>query len=271
MKHLTLLAGCLILLAASSPQVFAQRTAGNVVDSGVAQPIKLTTVSVNTGSNRRGSWLTEPLVQVENTSRETIQYMVIEITLPDAKPGTKGFFMLAYGQIPGKTLPNVPSLMPGMKVDLSVDRNACDVVKSNLLKSGIRPPTGSRVSTRINGVVFGNGTAWFDGLLHVADPRDPMRWNVVENLNQADLAGASPLFSFTPAAFRPKLTPAPCWKRLGTQWVDCCGFQFASAIMVQVWGGLFEPFPMSTQCEDGSTCEWIKQVGCSSDPEGGTF
>ena len=272
MKYLTLLAGCFVVLVMSSLQVGAQqRTADNVLDSGVALPIKLTAVDVNTGNRKtNGSWLTEPLVQVENTSGKIIQYMVIEISLPDAKSTT---VMLAYGQTPGKSLPDVgASLKPGMKVGLSIDRNACEAVKSTLLKSGIRPPAGSHVGTRINAVVFANGTAWFDGLLHVADPKDLMRWLVAENLDRAGLSGASPLFSFMPAAFRPKVTPELCWKRLGTELIDCCpGLQIASAMMVQVFGGIYEPFPMTHQCGDGSSCEWIKQVACSHPPPDDAF
>lgn len=269
MKYLTLLAGCFVLLVASSLQVVAQqRVAGNVPDSGVAPPIKLTAVSVNTGRKTNGSWLNEPLVQVENTSGKIIRYMVIEISLPGAKPATTGPLMLAYGQAPGKTVPDVASLKPGMKVGLSIDGNACDAIKASLFKSGIRLPAGSRVGTRINGVVFADKTAWFDGLTHVADPMDPMRWKVVENLDSAGLSGVTPQFSFLPAAFRPKSAPDLCWKRIGTQWVDCCpGLQIASAIMVQVFGGIFEPFPMIHECGDGSYCEWIKQVGCSNPPE----
>ena len=273
MKYLTLLAGCFVLLTASSLQVGAQeRVAANALSFAVAAPIKLTTVSINTGNNRRAktdkSWLTQPLVQVENTSGKIIQYMVIELIHPDVKPTTNAPLMLAYGQAPGKTSPTmIESLQPGMKVDLSIDRNTCDSVKAQLLKSGIRPTAGSHVSTRINAVVFANGTAWFDGLMHVADPNDPMRWNVVENSGSAGLSSANSLFSFTPVAFRPKRTPELCWKRVGTQWVDCCpGLQIASAIMVQVFGGIFEPFPMIHECGDGSSCEWIKQVGCSTEP-----
>ena len=268
MKYLTLLVGCFIFLVALSLQVVAQeRAAGNVLDAGVAPPIKLTAVPINTGAKTNGSWLTEPLVQVENISGKTIQYMVIEITLPDTKPTTNGPLMLAYGQPTGKSLPNViESLQPGMKVGLSIGRNACDTVKAQLLKSGIRPAAGSRLSTRINAVIFANGTAWFDGLLHVADPKDPMRWNVVD-LDLAGFSSASPLFSFMHAAFRPKPTTELCWKRLGTETVDCCpGLQIASAIMVQVFGGIYEPFPMTHECGDGSSCEWIKQVACSHPP-----
>jgi hypothetical protein len=275
MKFSTLLAGTVFLLASSLQVVAQQGAASNDFNVGVAQPIKLTAITVNTRNHRRGktggSWLTEPLVQVENTSGKIIQYMVIEISLPDAKPTTSGPLMLAYGQPPGKSLPNViEQLQPGKKVGLSIDGNACDTVKAHLLNSGIRLPAGSRVSTRINAVVFANGTAWFDGLLHVADPKDSRRWLVAKNLDHAGLFNNGPLFSFMPATFRPKTEL--CWDRIGTEWVDCCpGLQIASAIMVQVFGGVFEPFPMLHECGDGTFCEWIKQLQCSHIPPGPAY
>ncbi len=272
MKCLTLLAGCFIFLAACSTQGIAQQTTDPLNFGTAAAPIKLTTLTLNTGQSRTAlrranNWLAQPLVQVENTSANAIEYLVIEVSFPGIESGP---LMLGYGQTPGHKsfLKVTEPLQPGKKVSLSVSRNTCDAVQSRLLASGISPASGSGVSARINAVVFTNKTAWFDGLLHVPDVNDPLRWKVVENLDHAGLSGSSPLFNFMPAAFRPKLTPAPCWKRIGTEWRDCCGLQVASAILVNVWGGILEPFPMSTQCEDGSFCEWIKAVGCSNDPEG---
>lgn len=268
MKYLALLAGCFIFLTAFSVPSMAQTAA---LDPEVAPPLKVTALTLNASKTRRAlkssEWLSQPLVQVENTSNNNIEYLVIEVSLPGT---TNSPLMLAYGQTPGyKPLPNVVALQPGKKINLSVSRNACDAVHSRLLASGGQLPSGSRVSTRINAVVFTNRTAWFDGLIHVPDPNDPLRWRVAENLDHAGLSGSSPLFNFLPAAFRPKITPAPCWKRIGTQWVDCCGVQIASAILANVWGGILEPFPMSSQCEDGSFCNWIKAVECSNDPTGG--
>lgn len=268
MKYLALLAGCFIFLTAFSIPSMAQQTAAR--DPEVAQPLKVTALTLNAGKTRRAlknaEWLSQPLVQVENTSHNIIEYLVIEVNLPGT---TNSPLMLAYGQTPGyKALPNVAALEPGKKINLSVSGNACEAVHSRLLASGTQLPPGTRVSTRINAVVFTNRTAWFDGLLHVPDPNDPMRWMVAENLDRAGLPGPSPLFNFMPAAFRPKVTPAPCWKRIGTQWVNCCGVQIASAILANVWGGILEPFPMSTQCEDGSFCNWTKAVECSNDPGG---
>jgi hypothetical protein len=284
MKHLTLLMGCLIFLTASSAQSFAQqssKTKTDGVSDTIAAPIKVTAFTLRTGKNQPGrsalgsaNWTTQPVVQVENVSGKVIKYLVVEISLPGVQSRSANRpFMLAYGQLPG-TKPSselVEALQPGAKTDLTVDRNACEAVKSHLLaKSNL--PSGSRVTARINGVVFANQTAWIDGLMHVADSNDPLRWNVPQSQNEADWALGSPIFKFTQASYLAPLhrpLNGPCWKRLGTQWVDCCGgLQAASAIMVQVWGGLFEPLVMSFDCGDGTYCEYVKQVGCSSDPEG---
>ncbi len=269
MKYLALLAGCFIFLAACPAQSIAQQAA-DPINPAIA-PIKITALPLSSGktvSRRDNNWLTQPVVQVENTSANVIEYLVIEIAVPGAGSGP---IMLGYGQTPGRRsfLKATEPLQPGKKISLSVSRNTCDAVQSRLLASGIRPAPGSRVSARINAVVFTNKTAWFDGLLHVADPNDPLRWKVAENLDRAGVSGSSPVFDFMPAVFGPKVIPEPCWKRIGTEWVDCCGLQVASAILVNVWGGILEPFPMSSQCADGSFCHWIKAVGCSNDPTGG--
>lgn len=285
MKRLALLIGCLFFSCAPLSQTRAQErtlTEAAGINSSLAEPLKIMPFTLQTGKNhsgrsapRNGGRAHHPLVQVENTSGKAIEYLVVEISFPGAH-SLRGDppFMLAYGQTSGQEpLPKLAkALQPGAKVELSVELNACEAVKSRLLASATQL-SGSRVNTRINGVVFTDGTAWFDGVLHVADPHNPSRWNVIgEGSGRAD-SNNSLLFNTVKAgySFAPILAPrrAPCWKRIGTQWVDCCGgLRAASAILVQVWGGLFEPFVMSFDCGDGTSCEYIKQVGCSSDPEG---
>jgi hypothetical protein len=269
-----------------SAQSLAQQRAATkaaVIDSSLAEPINVTPLALKTGKTRfarnasaRGEWLNQPVVQIENTSGKAVEYLALEITLPGAEslPGQSPM-MLAYGQAPGRKFSSQPSeaLQPGAKVNLTFSRNACEAVTSRLLASGTRPPSGSRVRTRINGVVFADGTAWFDGLPHVADRSNPLRWNVVEKSSSRADSIYAPFFEMSNASYRLNPAPAPrrapCWKRLGTQWVECCGgLQVASAVLVQVWGGLYEPFVMHIDCEDGSSCEWVKQVGCTSDPQG---
>ena len=285
MKRLTLLVGCLIFLCASFVQSLAQeRTATKAAGAQIfiTEPIRITTFALKTDKSQsvgsaleKGSWVNQPVLQVENTSGKAIKYLVIELGIPGTQSlSDKSPLMLAYGQAPGqKPLVNLAeTLEPGAKVNLTVSRNTCDAVKSRLLAAGITPPDGSRATTRINGVIFADGTAWFDGLPHVADPNNPLRWNVVEENPSQALLNYAPLFKIENVSYSVSpvaaVRPDQCWKRMGTEYVECCGLMRASAILMQMWGGIYEPFPMSTQCEDGSYCEWIKQVFCSSDPQG---
>jgi hypothetical protein len=262
MKYLTLL-GCLIFLAVSSVQSSAQR-ARDLLNPKIAPPIKVTALPFNAGKSRAAlrkanTWLTQPLVQVENTSTNVIEYLVIQVSFPGANIDP---LMLAYGQTTGQksSLKVGEPLQPGEKVSLSVSRNTCEELQSRLLASGVRPPSGSRVNTRINTVIFTNKTAWFDGYLHIADPNDPSRWNVVtKNSKNAEL----PLFQFMQTGYRvnfnPTQEPSGCYLRTNTVMIDCCGIQVAYAIMhCCSTGGRSWPFVYFC-CDDS---EVIMDIGC---------
>jgi hypothetical protein len=243
MKQVGLLLGSLILIASSAPHTTAQRLA--------AEPVKVTTPTIDARKSLTG----QTIVQVENISNKPIEYLTIEAKLP----GVTDPFMLAYGQQPGKPAANgVKALQPGAKINLSVNQHACELTQKRLLAINTRSRTGDHATTMINGVIFNDQTAWFDGLPHVMEPNNPLHWNVVESTSQND----SPMVSFLKAGFRETNNPDLCWKRVGTQFVDCCGLQQASAILVQVFGGIFEPFEVETEC-----CSWTKAVGCSDPPE----
>jgi hypothetical protein len=243
MKYAGLLLGCLIVIASSALHTTAQQL--------VAEPVKVTTLAINA----RKSLTSQTIVQVENVTNKPIEYLTIEARLPSATAP----FMLAYGEQPGKPATNgVKALQPGAKINLSVDQHACELTKQRLLKINARSLAGNHANVKINGAIFNDQTAWFDGLPHVMEPNNPLHWNVVRDTSQND----SPVFSFLKAGFRENNASAnydQCWDRVGTQFVNCCGLQQASAILVQVFGGIFEPFEMETEC-----CTWTKAVGCSS-------
>ena len=244
MKHIGLLLGSLILIASSALHATAQRL--------VAEPLKVTTPAIDA----RKSLATQTIAQVENITNKPIKYLTIEVKLP----GVTDPFMLAYGEQPGKPAANgVEALQPGAKVNLSVDQHACEITQKRLIAVKARSRAGNHATTMINGVIFNDQTAWFDGLPHVMEPNNPLHWNVVQDTSQND----SPMLSFLKAGFRENnnATPDLCWKRIGTQFVDCCGLQQASAILVQQFGGILEPFQMETEC-----CSWTKAVGCSNPP-----
>ena len=261
MKHAGLLLGCLIVITASALQAMPQsrNTTGAVGPQLIAPPLKVTTPAIDRRSAR--GWLTQTIVQVENVTNKPIEYLTIEASLP----GATAPFMLAYGQQPGKPAANtVVLLQPGTKINLNVDQNTCELTKKRLLEINPRSLAGNHATVRINGVIFNDQTAWFDGLPHVMEPNNPLHWNVVRSTAAATPTD-SPVFGFLKVGFRENSNASPnyelCWERWGTEWVDCCGLQQASAIMVQALGGIWEPVYMGSGC-----CEWVKQVGCSNPP-----
>jgi hypothetical protein len=267
------------LAQSQSPQRTTAKSAR--INASLTEPLRITPFTLKTDANQHGrsspgdnGWISRPLIQVENISGKTIEYLVIEISFASTEGmSAQSPLMLAYGQAPGQKSSSRPpeALQPGARINLTIDRNAGATVKTRLLASGTRPPSGSRAATRINGVVFADRTALVDGLLHVADPDNPLRWNVVEQRPSQASLNDVPLFNMAHASFRTLKVSRreQCWKRMGTEWVTCCdGFPvMASAILIQMFGGIYEPFYMSTNCPDGeTTCDWVKAVGCSYDP-----
>src|SRR5215213_313551 len=262
MKHARLLLGCLIVITSSALQAMPQsRTRNTVVPQLVTNPIRVTTPAINAPKSRSNGWITQTIVQVENVSNKPIEYLTIEATLP----GVTEPFMLAYGQQPGKpAVNNVTPLQPGAKIDLRVDYHTCELSQRRLLAIAARSLAGNHATARINGVIFNDRTAWFDGLPHVMEPNNPLRWTIVRSTS-AVTPNELPMFGFLKVGFRENNNPKPsydlCWERWGTEWVDCCGLQRSSAILVQAFGGIWEPLQMGNEC-----CQWIKQVDCSNPP-----
>lgn len=274
--RLTILAGCLTISCALIPRLIAPgaaatKAAGKVL---LPEPIKVKTFAVKTEQPRPGrsiskndAWLKHPLVQVENTSGKAIEYLALEVRFAEDQ-SFRAPFVLSYGQAPGRrsASESMGVLMPGSKVDVTVSQHACSGVRSHFLASCTPPLSGSRVTVRINGVVFADGTAWFDGLLHLPDVNDPLRWNVVGSESSGSAArirAARASYSFGVRVSAHE--NGGCWDRIGTQWITCCdGFPVvASAILVQQFGGLWSPQVVTLLCPDGeNTCEYIKQVGC---------
>lgn len=245
MKYTAFLLGCLIVIAASTQQGMSQwdsRT-GARVQQLVAAPLNITTPAINARS-----WLSQPLVQVENVSNKPIEYLTIQVTLP----GVKDTFMLAYGKQPGKPVDNgILSLQPGQKIDLVVDQNACELMKKRLRKIDTGTLNGNQVTAKINGVIFNDETAWFNGLPHVMEPNDPLHWKVARNTTTD-----SPAFNFLKVGLR-ESSVIVCWTILGTAYVDCCGIQQATLNMVKGTGD-WSPERHNEEC-----CNWTAAVECN--------
>jgi hypothetical protein len=276
MKRHSVLAGCLILLCALlALWISMDRTTTKAaeLDSTRGQPIKVTPLTLKAGgrmnSSENGDWVNKPLIQVENISGKAIQYLVVEVSFPDTtSSGAQAPLILAYGQAPEQKPSSiaVKALEPGAKVNLTLNKNGCRAVGSLLTSRGAQPPKS--VASQINVVIFADGTAWFEGVLHVRDQSNPLKWNPVEvSPSRADLNPA-PLFKTAKVSYRGGGVPASgegqCWDKNGFEMVECCGFMHGSSLFQPDPFGLYEPFFVSLTCSDGSTCGWYKPVGCGT-------
>lgn len=254
MKYAGLLLGCIIAITASALPAMAQ--------SRTSSPLKVTTLTINARTTRTAkAWLPQPLVQVENVSNKTVEYLTIEATLP----GVTEPFMLAYGRQPGKPADNnAQVLQPGAKIDLSVDQHSCDVIKKSLLNVDARSLSGNHATIKISGVVFNDQTAWLNGLPHVMEPNNPLRWNVVRNTSKTATLNDSPMFSFLNVGLREnsnaKANRIICWEILSTDFIDCCGIQYPFTLMAK-GSGEWEPLDHVTSC-----CTWREPIECSDTP-----
>ena len=166
--------------------------------------------------------------------------------------------MLAFGQQPGKPVDRkVQALQPGAKINLSVDPHACDMIKKRLLKIDALSLSGNHATTKINGVIFNDETAWFYGLPHVMEPNNPLGWNPVRNTSKA--LNDEPMFSFLKVGLREnraELNQTICWEVVGTFYVDCCGIEQASTFMNK---GTGDSFPVDHY---SSCCVWTEPIEC---------
>lgn len=284
MRRLTLFLGGFIFLCVLSAQWIApQRAATKATgsNSSVVAPVKLTPFTLKTGSSRSGrgaskndKWLSQPVLQVENTSGKAIKFLMVEISFPGSDSlGAEFPFLLSYGQAPGQkpALKLPETVEPGEKVNLTVRQNASSLIMSRLLKAGIQPPSGSRVMTRVNGVIFVDGTAWFDGVVHVPDPNNPLRWYEVGKSPGSASLNTTSVFKVVQASYNVKLgagsAPELCYDRVGSEWVTCCGGPLGnfSAIFVESIGGIYTPtLVVGGLCDDPEqTCEWYKATQCA--------
>ncbi len=249
MKHAGLLLGCLVVVTASALQVMSQSRS-----QLVPEPLKVTTPTISANRSAK-AWLSQPLVQVENVSNKPIEYLTIAVTLP----GMTEPFMLAFGQQPGKPADNnVRALQPNAKVKLSVDQHACQLIKKSLLALDAHSLNGKHASTKINGVIFNDQTGWFSGLPHVMEPGNPLRWNVVRSTSRA--LNDSPMFNFLKVGFREtrdtESNQIVCSEIIGSYYVDCCGIQQVSLLMLK-GSGDWVPDDHVTSC-----CEWRDALPC---------
>lgn len=139
-------------------------------------------------------WLKDFLIEVENISGQTINYLEIELSFPrdqNGMPRAPATEILKYGvfpPLPGQTPylnPSEPPLHPGNKTIVGV---ASYEELLALLDYAGHPRSIQEIKVRIGRVIFTDGTMWSGGSIFRRDPNDPKKWvNQLSQINQSRL------------------------------------------------------------------------------------
>ena len=201
------------------------------------------------------------VLRVENISGKTIQHLRIELY------GALAFqtpIILTYGQIDPGLDAKKTELKPGQHVFLSIEKNSFSPHLDRIGHQVSEQLATTRGQSHTSLVVFTDGTAWLDGMLHRQDPQDSLRWNVIREGALPDLITDSELFKpvrFTAVGFTP--TPSyQCYRYDGFTYISCCGENQVHHLMSPDPFGNWEPITFSVECPGGGTCQWQKRVIC---------
>jgi hypothetical protein len=237
---ITAFAVSLAMLCILSPtqSLTAENTASN-------QPIKIHGVKINP-TGPQTTWVDGLELQIENTSRKPISYLLLHVDLR----GTGIRVPLVFGQPPSANNGQAEPLAPGAKITLKAAKALCDRLKEQARN---RIPLTSDLESNINVVVFSDRSAWKGGYMNYPDPTNSSRWIAVDNSTGA---------SFIKANFKPSAKTGDCFRYSGFNLQYCCDSNYiANAHFVSGTGS--QPVEAEACCGDGSCCNYIDVAPCS--------
>lgn len=215
-------------------------------NSATNQPIKVLGVKLNT---EQATWLDTLELQVQNTSRKSIKYMLVHAELA----GTSLRVPLNFGQAPGSKTGEAELLQPGAKISLKPAKAVCDRMRNEIVASG-RIPSPKDFKTRINVVFFEDKSAWKAGYLNYQDPNDSSKWIAVEETST---------FKFHKANYKPASNNQTCYRYSGFSLEYCCDSNYvANANFVNDPNGHVQPVEAEACCGSGNCCFYIDIGTC---------
>jgi len=218
-------------------------TAENNTESN--QPIKVLGVKINP-TGPQTTWVDGLELQIENTSRKSISYVLLHLELRGA--GVR--VPVTFGAPPSANTAAAEPLQPGAKITLKAAKAVCDRLKEQARN---RIPLAGDFEPNINVVVFGDRSAWKAGYMNYPDPTNPSRWIAIDNSTGA---------SFIKANFKPGAKTGDCFRYSGFNLQYCCDSNYiASAHFVSGTGS--QPVEAEACCGDGSCCNYIDVAPCS--------
>ena len=215
-------------------------------NSASNEPIKVLGVKLDAG---KATWLDSLELQIQNTSKKPIKYMLVHAELA----GTDLRVPLNFGAAPGAKT-EAELLQPGAKISLKPAKTICDRMRDQIAASG-RIPAPQDFKTSINVVFFADKSAWKGGVLNYPDPQDPSRWIAAgEETSQV---------SFTKASYKPAANNQTCYRYGGFHLEYCCDSNYvANANFISDPNGHVQPVEAEACCGSGNCCFYIDIGTC---------
>ncbi|HSK64183.1 MAG TPA: hypothetical protein VK893_10085 [Pyrinomonadaceae bacterium] len=211
-------------------------------NSATNQPIKVLGVKLNT---EQATWLDTLELQIQNTSRKSIKYLLVHAELAGTTSGTFLRVPLIFGQAPGSKTRAAELLQPGARITLKPAKAVCDRMRNEIVASG-RIPSPKDFKTSINVVFFEDTSAWKAGYLNYQDPNNSSKWIAVEDPARS---------MFQKAGYKPAASKQTCFRYTGFSLEFCCDSNFvANANFVSDPNGNVQPVEAEACCGSGNCC-----------------
>ena len=228
----------MLFILSPTQSLTAENTASN-------QPIKVLGIKINP-TGPQTTWVDGLELQIENTSRKSIGYLLLHIDLR----GTGVRVPVTFGAPPSDKA--TEQLASGAKITLKPAKAVCDRMKEQARN---RIPLTSDLQTNINVVVFSDRSAWKGGYINYPDPKNSSRWIAAEDTTTSN---------FVKANFKPNSKTNDCFRYGGFTLQYCCDSNYvASANFISDPNGHSQPQEAEACCYPGNCCSYTDIAPCS--------
>jgi hypothetical protein len=232
-------------------------TAETNTNASSGDPIKVLNVNLKTSGARP---VVEGLeIQIQNTSAQPIQYLVVHAVFPGSKDPLRVPLKFGNAPVPNSGSTKVELLQPGAKFNLRIGKGLCDRITREIAALG-RVPSTTEIRTKINVVVFNDKTAWAAGETFLPDPNTPGLWNAASELARKSSSGDSSGATYSKASYTSSTTD--CFKIITGNMQYCCDDFDDPSRPIFVWNfnfqgdpnGHFQPNQVQACCPQASGC-----------------
>jgi hypothetical protein len=227
----------------------------NATATAANEPIKVLSVKLNTSKANTIDGLE---MQVQNTSRRPIQYLVIHAEIPSAKDPIRVPVKFGNAPVP-ETKSKVELLQPGAHATLKASQNLCERLTKDLAG---RIPSSNQIQTMINVAIFADRSAWTNGQMTYPDPENGWRWIAASELARKRAQAADLFVKFSKTSYKTE-SAQTCFRYAGSSLQACCDDLFVmSANFTGDPNGHVQATTNEACCSPGNCCEYDVSGPC---------